>query len=438
MRRGKILDFFGKSADNGVMRKALVVLFFAVSSVVTVNVLPAQAGGRLTFWSFTDELGEILDNYFKKDNRAIQIEYSMSPTESFANKLDSVLASGRGAPDVFALESAFLRQYVESGQLMDLTDIYDENKNKLMTYPVELATYNGRVYALTWQAYPGAMFYRRSLAKKYLGTDDPQVVQGYFSSIDKMMDTAALLKDRSGGSCVLVSSRGELFLPFLYSRVSPWVANGRLEIDLAMEKYMDACKTLYDERMEGRVGQWSEGWFAGMRGELEDEGWNRLEVFSYFMPAWGLQYVLKTNADTTSGDWAMIPGPVSYRWGGTWVAAYKNTQNPAAARELIRYIATNEKFLERWARDKGDLVTSLPVIQRIRDSYREPFLGGQNHYAVFAEIAEGVNGLLDQATDETIGIIFREAVTEYVYGEKTKTRALVDFRSQVQKELGLK
>jgi len=420
------------------MKKLFVVLFLIVSSIITVDVLPAQAGGRLIFWSFTDELGEIIDSYFKKDNRAIQIEYSMTETERFADRLNRVLPSGRGAPDVFALESAFLRQYVESGHLMDLTDIYEENKNKLMTYPVELATYNGRVYALSWQAYPGAMFYRRSLAKKYLGTDDPQTVQKYFSSVDKMMDAAALLRDKSGGACVLVASRGDLFLPFLNGRSSPWIVNGRLEIDPVMEKYMDVCKTLYDERMEGRVGQWSEGWFEGMRDDLRDWNGKKREVFSYFMPSWGLQYVLKTNADNTSGDWAMMPGPIPYRWGGTWVAAYKNTQNPAAARELIRYIATNEKFLERWALDKGDLVTSLPVIQKIKDRYNEPYLGGQNHYALFAGIAGYVNGRLDQTTDETIGIIFREAVEAYVEGEKSKAGALADFRSQVQAQLKLR
>jgi len=421
------------------MRKLFVVLFLIVFSVITVDVLPAQAGGRLIFWSFTDELGEILDSYFKKDNRSIQIEYSMTETERFPNRLDRVLPSGQGAPDVFALESAFLRQYVESGHLMDLTDIYEENKNKLMTYPIELATYNGRVYAMTWQAFPGAMFYRRSLARKYLGTDDPQTVQKYFSSVDKMMDAAELLKDKSGGACVLVASRGDLFLPFLNGRSSPWIVNGRLEIDPVMEKYMDVCKTLYDKRMDGRVGQWSEGWFAGMSDELRD--WNngkRQEVFSYFLPAWGLQYVLKTMADNTSGDWAMMPGPIPYRWGGTWVAAYKNTPNPAAARELIRYIATNERFLERWAVDKGDLVTSLPVIQKIKSRYNDPFLGGQNHYDLFAGIAGYVNGRLDQATDETIGMIFREAVEAYVEGEKTKAAALADFRSQVQAQLKLR
>jgi ABC-type glycerol-3-phosphate transport system substrate-binding protein len=317
---------------------------------------------------------------------------------------------------------------------MDLTDIYEENKSRMLAYPVEIGTHNGRVYALSWQACPGAMFYRRSMAKKYLGTDDPQVVQSYFSDIGKMLETAALIKSNSGGSCVLTASAGELFIPFLYARSSPWIDGGGLVIDRAMERYMDIRKTLYDKRMEGRVGQWSQGWFEGMRDELRDEN-GKLEVFSYFLPTWGLHYVLKTNAPETAGDWAMIPGPVRYRWGGTWVAAYKNTQNPAAARELIRYIAANGNFQERYALDTGDFVTSLPALRRIMDRYREPFLGGQNHYALFAEIAQSVNGRLGQLTDYTIEYFFIEAVDSYMYGEKTKDKAIEDFRRQVLKQL---
>jgi len=421
------------------MKKSLAVLFLIL---ITVSFLPAQAGGRLTVWSFTDELEGIINNYYRRDNRTIQINYLYTPTDQFENRLDSVLISGHGAPDVIALEAAFVRKYVESGLLLDLTDICERNKNRMMTYPVEIGTYNGRVYALSWQACPGAMFYRRSLARRYLGTDDPAVVQTYFSSINKMMETAALLKTRSNGYCVLVSSRGDLYNPFLYARNSPWVVNGRLVIDPVMERYMDVCKTLYDSRMEGRVGQWSAGWFEGMRDELWDDTGNAVEVFSYFLPTWGLHYVLKTNttrANRTSsaGDWAMIQGPVAYRWGGTWLGAYKNTQNPAAAMELINYITTNDNFLERYARDTGDYVSSLTVMQRISGSFSEPFLGGQNHFAAFTEIAGNVDGRLSQSTDQSIEGLFSVQVEAYVRGEKTMAQALADFRRQAQTQLGL-
>jgi ABC-type glycerol-3-phosphate transport system substrate-binding protein len=393
--------------------------------------------GALTVWSFTDELGGIVEKYYKPAHPNVVVNYSMTPTEQFPSRLDPVLASGQGAPDLFALESAFVRKYVESGLLLDITDVYEANKSRLLAYPAEVGMHNGKVYGMSWQACPGAMFYRRSLAKKYLGTDDPKAVQAYFTNLSKFLETAKLLKDKSNGACVVVSAIGDLQFPFLGLRKDPWVVNGKLVIDPVMDQYLDLVKTLHDNRWEGRVGQWSEGWFAGMKGDLKDETGKPVEVFSYFLPTWGLHYVLKTNAPDTSGDWAMIPGPAPYRWGGTWVGAYKGTKNVAAVKEFIRYVTTDDAFLKQYALDSGDMVSNMKVVDEIKGNYSEPFLGGQNHYAEFAEMAKAVDGKLVQSNDDPIQAIFAEAVTAFVNGEKTKAQAMAEFRSQVESQLGL-
>jgi len=414
-------------------------IIFLIITLLAVNILPAQnADGKLTVWSFTDELANMINNPlwgFKAKHSGVQVKYSQTPSDQFENKLDPVLASGRGAPDIFALESSFVRKYVESGYLLDITDIYEANKNKLLAYPVEVGTYNGRVYALSWQAYPGAMFYRRSLARKYFGTDDPAQVQANFSSPSRLLRTAKILKQKSNGNCVITPSYGDLFLPFLGARTRPWVVDKQIVIDPVMEQFMEISKTLYERGLVGRVGQWSEGWFAGMKGELRDDG-SKLEVFSYFLPAWGLHYVLKTNSPNTAGDWAMIQGPAPFYWGGTWIGAWKNTQNPEAAKEFIRYLTTDNDFLENLAKDIGDLVSSTEVIDKIKNSFSEPYLASQNSYAAFAEMARNVNGKLEQKTDNAINDLFREAVNYYIEGEKTKAQALVDFKSQAER-LGL-
>jgi ABC-type glycerol-3-phosphate transport system substrate-binding protein len=417
----------------------VALLLFSVNGCKKGGDGGARGGdsGTLVVWSFTDELGGIVENYYKPSHTGVTVEYSMTPTEQFPSRLDPVLASGQGAPDLFALESAFVRKYVESGLLLDISDVYEQNKSKLLAYPAAVGTYNGKVYGMSWQACPGAMFYRRSLAKKYLGSDDPKVVQTYFTSLNKFLETAQSLKDKSNGACVVVSALGDLQFPFLGLRKDPWVVNGKLVIDPVMEQYLDLCKTLHDNRYEGRVGQWSEGWFAGMKGDLKDENGRAVEVFSYFLPTWGLHYVLKTNAADTSGDWAMIPGPAPYRWGGTWVGAYKGTKNVAAVKEFIRYVTTDDGFLKQYALDSGDMVSNMKVVDEIKGNYTEPFLGGQNHYAEFAEMAKTVDGRLVQKDDDPIQAIFAEAVTAFVNGEKTKAKALSDFRSQVESQLGL-
>ena len=424
-------------------------LFIAGAALILFSGCPKKegaqdgkaAGGKLVVWSFTDELANMTNNPtwgFKATHPGIEVEYSQTPSDQFQAKIDPVLASGQGAPDIIALESAFVRKYVESGLLLDITDIYEPKKASLLAYPAEIGSYNGKVYGLSWQACPGALFYRRSLAKKYLGTDDPKVVQTYFTDFNKFLETAKLLKEQSNGACVVVSSLNDLFNSFLSARKDPWIVKKKIVIDPAMEQYMDICKTLHDNGMEGRVGQWSEGWFAGMRGELKDEAGNAVEVFSYFLPTWGLHYVLKTNAPSTSGDWAIVQGPSSYRWGGTWVGAYKGTRNINGAKEFIRYVTTDDGFLEAWAKNTGDLVSNINVINRIKDTYSEPYLGGQNHYAEFAEMAKNVNGRLLQGTDEAIEGLWNEATAAFVNGEKTKAQALADFKKQAESQFSRK
>jgi len=412
---------------------------FLIMTLFAVNILSAQnLGGKLSVWSFTDEIREMVNKFFKPAYKNIQVQYIQIPSDQFQEAIDPLLASGKGAPDVITLEYAFIRKYVESGLLLDITDIYETNKNKMLAYPVEVGTYNGKVYALSWQATPGAMFYRRSLARRYLGTDDPDTIQEYFSNPDKFLETAKLLGEKSNGRCVVVSSLNELINPFLGARTQPWIVNRKLVIDPAMEKLMDISKTLHDNRLEGRVGQWSEGWFNGMKGELTDERGRLVEVFSYFLPTWGLHYVLKTNAPNTSGDWAMIQGPAPYYWGGTWLGAWKNTQNPDAAKEFIRYLTTDNNFLESWVKETGDFVSNTEVVNKIKDNFSEPYIGGQNHYAAFSKIAKNINGKLSQKNDEIItDDLFREMIYSYLLGEKTKEQALADFRLQVlRKKLG--
>lgn len=394
---------------------------------------------KLAVWSFTDEIGGFLDaeGYgYKATHPNVEIEYTFTPTDQFPSKLDPVLASGNGAPDVFGLEDAFVRKYVESGLLLELDDLYAQVKDKMADYPMKVGSYNGHVYGMSWQVAPGALFYRRSYAKKYWGTDDPVEVQKKVADLDTFMASARQLLKDSNGKCKIVSTSGDLFMPYKGARKKPWIVDDKLYIDPAMEDYMEMAKVFYDEELDGRTSQWAEGWYAGMNDTLKDEKGNDLEVMCYFLPTWGLHYVLKTDAAKTAGDWAMCAGPAPYRWGGTWIAAYKGTKQPEAAKEMIRYLATDDGFLEAMAKASGDCVGNYNVQNKIKDSFSEPYLGGQNHYAQFCEMAKTVDGSLTQGTDQQIESLWSESVTAYAMGEKSKEEALAAFKDQVATTMG--
>jgi ABC-type glycerol-3-phosphate transport system substrate-binding protein len=320
--------------------------------------------------------------------------------------------------------------------LLPLDDVYAEVKDKMADYPMQIGSYNGHVYGMAWQVCPGAVFYRRSLAKQILGTDDPAEVQKYMSDLTKFLELAETIKTKTNNTVKIVSTTGDLFMPYKGARKDPWVVNGKLVIDPAMDQYMEMCKVMHDKEYDGRVGQWSEGWFAGMKDALKDDTGKDVKVFSYFLPTWGLHYVLKTNAEGTAGDWAMCQGPAKYYWGGTWIAAYKGTKNPNAAKEMIKYLVSDDGFCEGYAKKTGDTLGNLHTQAAIKDTFSEPFLGGQNHYVEFCEMAKGIDGKLIQGTDQAIEALWNEAVAAYANGEKSKEDALNEFKAQVSTTLG--
>lgn len=419
-----------------VLLSSLVIYF----SLASCNMASAAGAGdtekTLVVWGFNDELKSLINDYYKKDFSNIKIDYSLVMSNVIENKLDQAFSSGSGAPDVFALEESFVRKYVEQGDnyLLDLTDVYDKIKTKMIDYPAKIGTCNGKVYALSWTVSPGAFIYRRSLAKQYFGTDDPDQVQAYFENVDKFLDAANLLKTKSNNKCCVISSYEELYKPYLGLRENPWIVNGQLKVDPVMEKYMDMCKTLRDSGLEARAEQWSGDWFNGMKDALEEK-----KVFGYFLPEWGLQYVLKPNAIGTEGDWAVIKGPSAWHNGEIWIAAYKGTKNPKQAKEMIEYLCSNDSFLEKLVNDNKTLVVNKNVVNKMQDNtmFSDSFLGGQNYYKAYIGFANDVNGSIRQSNDVKIEEIFMNSVKSYVNGEATKETALNNFKQEVNQALGL-
>jgi hypothetical protein len=292
------------------------------------------------------------------------------------------------------------------------------------------------------------VFYRRSLAKEYFGTDDPAEIQALMSDFDKFVEMAAVVKEKSGGDTFMVGSSGDFQNPFFANRAQPWIVDDTLVVDPMVEKYVETAKLFRDEGYEAQAQQWQEGWFAGMNDTLVDANGNSKQVFCYFLPTWGLPYVLAPNAASadgasdTSGDWGVVTGPLPYQWGGTWLGAMDESPNLELAKDFIRFATLDQENLENWAtgvytndylkaidpnvpddqaQAPGDFVSSQVVVEKITasfdDSELSAFLAGQNSYAGFAEAAPSVNARLMTGSDDAIQRAMNDPINQYLNGE---------------------
>ncbi len=428
--------------------------------------------GKLVIWSFTNEL-KTFATAFKEKNPGVEVEYVMVPMTNgeFQTKIQAAITSGE-VPDAIALEASFVKSYVESDFLMDLNDLLPIAK-ELGTYQstIDVGTFDGVTKAFSYQATPGALFYRRSLAKEYFGTDDPAQMQTILSDMTKFTDAAKVVHDKSAGNTYMVCSPMDFAKIYYPNRQQPWDVDGKFVIDPSIEELFEVAKTFRQNGYEAQAVQWQEGWFAGMNDSLVDAQGNPKQVFCYFLPTWGLPYVLAPNAKPreadgvtsgkdTSGDWACITGPMPYQWGGTWVGAMKDAANPELAKEFVKFVALNEETLKNWAlgtytneylknidpevgdelsQAPGDFVSSQKVVEEILpqfdNSETSKFLNGQNSYKGFAEAAPAVSAKLMQGIDDAVDRALVDVLTNYAAGNLTKEEAMQAFKDAVKNVL---
>lgn len=420
----------------------------------------------LNVWSFTNEINTMAVA-FEGMNPDVDVVYTMIPMTNgeYQTKLKAALGTA-DVPDVIALEAAFVKEYVEADFLADLGELMaDAEAAKTYPFVTDVGTHDGVIKAFAYQATPGAVFYRRSLAKEYFGTDDPVEIQALMSDLDKFVEMAAVVKDKSGGNTYMVGSSGDFQNPFFANRAQPWIVDDTLVIDPMVEEYVKIAKMFRDEGYEAQASQWQEGWFAGMNDSLVDAEGNAKQVFSYFLPTWGLPYVLAPNAASadgssdTSGDWGVVTGPLPYQWGGTWLGAMAESPNLELAKEFIRFATLDEENLTNWAtgaytndylkaidpevpedqaQAAGDFVSSQVVVEKITasfdDSELSAFLAGQNSYSGFAEAAPSVNAKLMTGSDDAIQRALGDPINQYLNDEITEEEMWASWKDSLRIE----
>lgn len=381
----------------------------------------------LYIWSFTDELTRPIER-FEAMYPDIKVEFTIIPNEVYPSKIKPVLKSGvAGAPDVFTAEYAYVKDFVESGFYDDLYQApYNADVSDLVPYQVEMGTDStGALRAISWQTTPGGFYYRRSLAKEYLGTDDPEEVGAMLSSPALFLKTARLLKEQSNGEVKIMPGYGDYMHYPLCARIDGFVNDkNELVIDPAVLGYFDMAKILFDEELTANLGQWSPAWFEGM-------GQTDAKIFGYILPTWGLHYVLKPSGGDTSGDWGLTNGPASYFWGGTWLGVSATSKNKDAAWKFVEMMTLDRETLKWWAQLTGDFVGNQVVMNEIKDTFADPFLNGQNHYAFFAKEAPKIDSSIVSQYDLEIRNMMMAAIGDYVQGVKTKAEAIESLKADV-------
>jgi DNA-binding transcriptional regulator/RsmH inhibitor MraZ len=404
-------------------------------------------GKVLTIYVWNDEFQTRFKDYFEKAGlvpKDVTVNWVVTPNQdnAYQNKLDEALLNqDKAAPndkiDIFLVEADYALKYVNTPATLDVikdVGLTKADVSQMYKYTKDIMTdSNGVLKGVSWQACPGGLIYRRSIAKDVLGTDDPAKVQEALSSWDKFDAVAAKAKAKG---YFMLSGYDDVYRVFSDNAKSAWVdKTGKIVIDPSINRWIDMTKAYTDKGFNNKASLWSaESWQgAGKDGK----------VFSYFGPGWFIDFCLApaTKADAKGpdapgngsyGDWAFCKGPQGFSWGGTWLCAAAGTDNIDLVRSVMQKLTCDKATLTSIAKEKGDFTNNAAAMADVaKSSYKNAFLGGQNHVAFFLDSAKSINrnniSIYDQGMTEGIQAAFKE----YFDGKVTKDKALDNFYTAI-------
>ncbi len=297
----------------------------------------------------------------------------------------------------------------------DTADMYD--------YTLQLGTYDGKLMSLSKEIQPMVFLYRRSIAKKVLGTSDPEKVQEYVSGWDKFAETAELMKENG---YFMIRNPDEM-LNCISAFDAPFVVDGKLNLTERIKGWVELSKSLYEKECFSSESRWMDDWA---------ESFDEDKTFGAIEASWFADYSAANMARETSGDWAICEAPeYGHYSNGEVFFVHKKTDNPTLAAEFIRTLCCDSEFMMNYA-DSGtgngivpnNKTTVANLIES--ESGNRDFLGSQNPYSIYDKVAKEISAEYSTSWDEDYKYSFVDSFLPYIKGEKTYEEAVAELEKK--------
>lgn len=396
-------------------------------------------GKVLNIYVWNDEFTTRFQKYYEakkpKALEGVKVNWIQTPNQdnAYQNKLDEALLKQSSAKaddkvDIFLVEADYALKYTKEGIALDVMKDVGLTKKDMANqfqYTKDVVTdAKGKIRGVTWQACPGGLVYRRSIAKELFGTDDPDQVQAKLSDWNKFNAVAA---DAKAKGYFMVSGYDDTYRTFDDNRKSAWVKGKKIVVDPQIKAWIDQTKEFTEKGYNNKTSLWSSDWSAGM---LKNG-----KTFCYFGPAWFVDFSMPHKAsdpNAADGDWAFCKGPQGYSWGGTWICAAAGSDNVALIKDIMLALTCNESNLVDIAKNEGDFTNNEPAMNKVAASdYKNDFLGGQNHMAFFIQSAASIHKDVLSSYDQTMTEQIQKAMKDYFDGKVTLDKAWDNFYTSV-------
>ena len=433
------------------MKFSRISCTFLFTCLIFTSCIPSskqKEGKVLNIACWNEEFKTRFNDYFVAKGllpENIKVNWIMVPNEGneYQNKLDELLVAQKELSpnerlDIFLVEADYALKYSDTPYTLDVKKdigLTDEDLSSQYKYTQDIMTNSsGALKGVSWQACPGGFIYRRSIARKVLGTDSPDEVQKVLDSWQKFDSLAEKVKE---AGFFMLAGPEDSFRVFSDNASTPFVKGNKLTVPQSIKQWIAQSKKYTQLGYNSKARLWSKESFEG----AGPEG----KVFGYFGPAWFIDYCLMpaslqfpngehVEGNGTYGDWAFCKGPQAFSWGGTWICAASGTDNKKLIHKIMYTLTCKRDTMASIAKEVGDFTNNEQAMNEVAESdYQNPFLGGQNHIKPFLENAKSIRKECISPYDQGLSEKLHENFWPYFEGNITEKQAWENFYSEIEK-----
>lgn len=405
----------------------LLAALMVLSGVVALGEA-ADEGKVLNIYCWNDEFQVRFEKFYAdKVPSNVKVNFVITANEgnAYQNALDAALLSQESAAaddkvDIFLVEADYALKYCDSDYTMDVASVglTEEDMAGMYQYTKDIMTVDGVLKGVSWQACPGGFIYRRDYAQEVLGVSEPDEVQALLSDWAKFDEVAQKMNEKG---YFMVSGFDDAFRVYSDNMQSPWVVDGVIQKDPAIEAWVAQTKEYTDKGFNNKANLWSAESGAG----AQKDG----KVFGYFGPTWFIDFCLAgwTMDDASGeaavgngswGEWAFCEGPQGFSWGGTWICAATGTDNLGLVKDIMYTMTCDTDTLVGIAETYNDFTNNVAAMETMADSdFSSAFLGGQNYLGLMLENAKKIDRSNMSPYDQTCTEKIQSAMADYFNGQ---------------------
>ncbi|MCW3790231.1 extracellular solute-binding protein [Paenibacillus sp. LS1] len=333
----------------------------------------AVDSGTITMWGWNKAFYEPTVEAFSKKYPDIKINFVEVAAKDYLKKIQTSVAAGGDLPDIIWGEAGFRGALFALNILDDLESApYNFDKSLLLDSVVpQLQNDAGKLVSLQWSVSPGAMAYKRDLAKQYFGTDDPEKLAAMLPNWDTFIAKGKELKEKSGGKTSMLAGMMDAYT-IVYPQYPEQFIKGD-EVDTqAVTSIFTTLENIRNADITAKLDMWSPTWNASYAQD---------NVLFYPAANWTPEFVIQPNDKNSDGRWGlMLPPDGAYSYGGTSLGIWKDSKNKGISWKFLEWFAASKEGGDLNMKIDESLVPlkSLFEDQTIFSSGADSYYGGQD------------------------------------------------------------